>query len=222
MFSLVLFSLLAITGLISAGVFVVQFRILHPLLTARKMIVSMAQDKNITLHPPWVGERDQLFYSIEILKIRLEERTELTSRTKYLAETDSLTGLFNRRAFDVTRESWLSRFHMEVNIYLVIMDYDYFKMINNRYGHPLDDRVLIAAADFIRGHLRESDMAARIGGEEFALIILGKGSAAALWFAECIRQELHNLDFRTEDGVQIKITTSFGIAGTTKNTSNTS
>ncbi|WP_416413837.1 hypothetical protein [Pantoea sp. App145] len=105
LFMLVLFTLLTITGLISAGVFVVQYHILRPLLAARKMIVGMAEEKKVTLDPPpRVGELDQLFYAIEILKILLEERDELTRHLQYLAETDELTLLFNRRVFDLTGE----------------------------------------------------------------------------------------------------------------------
>lgn len=223
LFTLVLFTLLTITGLISAGVFVVQFRIMRPLLSARKMIVSMAEDKNVTLYPPLrVRELDQLFYAIEILKIRLEERDELTRRLQYLAETDELTGLFNRRAFDQTGESLLSGHRPGVIIFLIIMDLDYFKLINDRYGHPVGDSVLTAAADVIRTHITEGDMAARIGGEEFAIVVSGTESTSALRLAESIQKGLHNRDSRAPDGDRINITASFGIAGTKQDSSNTS
>ncbi|MDF7662702.1 GGDEF domain-containing protein [Erwiniaceae bacterium L1_54_6] len=220
LFTLVIFTLLIITGLILAGVFIVQIRIFRPLLTARKMIVGMAEDRDAIRHPPpHISELDQLFYSIEILKVRLKERNELTRRLQYLAETDELTGLFNRRAFDLAGESWLSQHRSDLNIFLVIMDLDYFKIINDRYGHPVGDRALISTAKVIRSHIRERDMAARIGGEEFAVIVREELISEVLTLAERIRMELHNLDLRVPDGNRINITSSFGIAGTKKDIS---
>lgn len=215
LFSLVIFTMLLITGLISGGVFIVQFRILRPLLAARKMIVGLAEERGVPAKPPArVRELDLLFHSIDILKVRLEERGELTRRLQYLAETDELTGLFNRRAFDLTGESWVSRGQSDVHIFLIIMDLDYFKSINDRHGHPTGDRVLISAADVIRNQVREGDMAARMGGEEFAVIIRGKKIAEACALAERIRKELHSLVVSAPDGEMIRITSSFGIAGT--------
>ncbi|WP_416413859.1 GGDEF domain-containing protein [Pantoea sp. App145] len=215
LFSLIIFTMLLITGLTSGGVFIVQFRILRPLLAARKMIVGLADESGVPVNPPArVRELDLLFHSIDILRVRLEERGELTRRLQYLAETDELTGLFNRRAFDLTGESWISRDQSGVNIFLIIMDLDHFKSINDRYGHPTGDRVLISAADVIHNQIREGDIAARMGGEEFAVIIKGKKIAEASALAERIRKELHNLVVSAPDGEQIKISSSFGIAGT--------
>lgn len=213
LFKVVIFSLILITGLISGCAFIIQFRVLRPLLAARRMIVGMAEELDISLQaPPRVRELDQLFHSIEVLKVRLEERKELTRRLESLAETDELTGLYNRRAFDQTGKSWFSLHHPDVNLFLIIIDLDYFKMINDRYGHPVGDKALIHTANVIRSHIREEDMAARIGGEEFALVLRGNKIGDALALAGRIRTSLHNINFDAPDGERIDITASFGIA----------
>lgn len=79
-----------------------------------------------------------------------------------LAATDILTGLNNRRAF-------LNSLEQRDGGFLILLDVDHFKRINDTYGHAVGDRVLVAVADALRSHIRQSDMIARVGGEEFAV-----------------------------------------------------
>ncbi|MGE9552866.1 GGDEF domain-containing protein [Erwinia amylovora] len=214
LFTFVIITMLLITGLVSGGAFVVQSRILHPLLIARELIVGLADDKEITLQiPKRINELNLLFLSIDILNARLAERRELTRRLKYLAETDELTGLSNRRAFDLSGESWVINTKNDFYIFLIIMDLDHFKSVNDRYGHPTGDQVLISAAAIVHKQVRSGDVAARIGGEEFAVIIEGKNIDEAISLAERIRSGLHQLVVSTSSGDHVKITSSFGIAG---------
>src|SRR5574343_483529 len=112
------------------------------------------------------AERDQLEHEIE-------QRTALEEELRYLATTDPLTGLHNRRAFmpeladEMTRSQRLhSRFT------LLILDLDHFKQVNDTYGHPAGDAVLAHLAALLTEQFRSIDKLARIGGEEFAILLV--------------------------------------------------
>jgi diguanylate cyclase (GGDEF)-like protein len=104
--------------------------------------------------------------AVQFLKRRLL-RAEAHQRT--MAERDPLTGLCNRRAFDVSLERAIGR------CALVVFDFDSFKAINDTHGHPVGDAVLRAVADACDAVVREGDCLARIGGDEFALVAPGAG-----------------------------------------------
>lgn len=87
---------------------------------------------------------------------------------KYKAEHDSLTGLVNRSAF----EQYIELCSHDVNIALLIVDVDEFKQINDRYGHKTGDAVLQRVAKLLKMHFRATDCVARIGGDEFSVIVL--------------------------------------------------
>jgi diguanylate cyclase (GGDEF)-like protein len=97
---------------------------------------------------------------------------ELTHQTRH----DPLTGLANRRAFEKNLKLELERaYRSGSSLSLAILDLDDFKAVNDTYGHLCGDRVLMGIAAALLGHKRGYDMAARIGGEEFALILPGSG-----------------------------------------------
>jgi len=101
---------------------------------------------------------------------------ELTHQTRH----DPLTGLANRRAFEKTLKLELERAHRAGNnLSLAILDLDDFKSVNDRFGHICGDRVLTALAGVMLGGKRGYDLAARIGGEEFALVLPGSGLVQA-------------------------------------------
>ncbi|WP_253037908.1 diguanylate cyclase [Cupriavidus neocaledonicus] len=128
-----------------------------------------------------------------------------------LAETDALTGLANRRVF-------AARFAAEQRpIAVVMLDIDHFKSINDRWGHASGDVVLRAVADALRGGARKDDLPARLGGEEFAVLLPNTGVGDAAAVAEHLRQRLEAL--RCEPAPDagssepIRFTASFGVAG---------
>jgi diguanylate cyclase (GGDEF)-like protein len=106
--------------------------------------------------------------AVQFLKRRLVQ-AEAHQRT--MAERDPLTGLRNRRAFDHSLARAIDR------CALVVFDFDGFKAINDTHGHPVGDAVLRAVAEACEDVVRENDCLARIGGDEFALIAPGAGSA---------------------------------------------
>ncbi|ELY7231501.1 GGDEF domain-containing protein [Klebsiella variicola] len=215
LFIMVLIAMLITVILISANVLVVQFRVLRPLLEAREIIVGMAEGRHVpSTYHNHSRELNQLFHSLDILKIHLEERQELTQQLQSLAETDALTGLFNRRIFESTGNQWISGGIPGDYVYLIIMDLDYFKQINDSHGHPAGDQVLISTASILRKTIREDDIAARIGGEEFAVLMRGNKIAEAKSLAARIQREINNAVIKISDDTSLKITSSYGIAGT--------
>ena len=105
--------------------------------------------------------------------IHLQERLESLS---YQSEHDPLTELHNRRAFERILRQELQRAQREkAYLSLAIIDVDNFKKVNDTYGHPCGDEVLVALSDILVKNKRTYDLAARLGGEEFAMVLPGAG-----------------------------------------------
>ncbi len=107
------------------------------------------------------------------------------------ARTDALTGLFNRRGFDERATLELARARREeACIAIAAFDLDYFKRVNDEWGHEVGDRVLIRTASVLSEEAREIDVVARFGGEEFVVLLPGADTEAAQAFAERVREAL--------------------------------
>ena len=136
-----------------------------------------------------------------------------------LAAVDWLTGLYNRRHFESLALAELARSQRYVRpLSVMMMDLDHFKDINDRYGHATGDRVLQAVATVCLATKRDADVVARIGGEEFALLLPETTDAAATQFAERLRQQIRDCAPGVE-GQKLPVTVSIGIAGATIKTS---
>ncbi len=133
-----------------------------------------------------------------------------------LAHTDALTGLANRRHFDAQLNRVLV--HAELTgeeVSLVLIDIDHFKWVNDRHSHLVGDAVLRALASEITRHCRVSDLAARIGGEEFVVLLPNTARTEALAVAERLRASVEALDL-TQFANGVQITVSAGVAGTNR------
>jgi diguanylate cyclase (GGDEF)-like protein len=127
--------------------------------------------------------------------------------------TDPLTELHNRRYLDRRLEEELaraSRYRQPLSC--LFIDADYFKLINDNYGHPTGDLVLRELAKRIRSQLRASDVATRYGGEEFALLLPQTSLADALMLAERIRLEVYSTPIPLEDGSCLQLSVSIGVS----------
>ncbi|MEO7036228.1 MAG: GGDEF domain-containing protein [Polyangiaceae bacterium] len=124
--------------------------------------------------------------------------------------TDALTGAHNREHFDTQLRSELSyaRRH-KVDVSLAFFDVDNFKRVNDTYGHPAGDTVLVALTDAIRKMIRSEDVFARYGGEEFALILRGIDGVGAGTVGERLREKVEALRVPTDGGV-LRVTVSVG------------
>lgn len=133
-------------------------------------------------------------------------------RSERLAHSDELTGLDNRRAFFDRGQALVG--YCERNklpLSVVMIDADHFKQINDRHGHAVGDAVLRHLAGMLRGALRKSDLCARMGGEEFALLLPDTPLAEATALAERFRQSYADTLTR-EGGVEVGNTVSIGVA----------
>lgn len=140
----------------------------------------------------------------------------LLGRLQALSLTDVLTGLANRRAFEqqMARE-WQRHLRHGTPMAVLMIDLDHFKAINDRHGHATGDAVLTAAARRLREGLREIDVLARVGGEEFAALLPDVRLAQALVLAERLRAELAASPLVNMASVPVGLTGSFGVADAT-------
>ncbi|MGH2776385.1 MAG: diguanylate cyclase [Actinomycetota bacterium] len=128
---------------------------------------------------------------------------------EFAAQTDSLTGLYNHRHFHERLRAELNRASRKHDsCALLVMDIDDFKKVNDVFGHAAGDAVLVAIADLLRSTVRASDVACRIGGEEFAVILPSCDAADALGLAARINSKLESEDFEPAG----KVTVSIGVA----------
>lgn len=112
------------------------------------------------------------------------------------AAVDSLTGLFNRRYFETRIDEEIQRARRYgLDLALLVIDADDFKQLNDRFGHPVGDRVLRAMSDTLRRSVRAFDVCTRFGGEEFAILMPGSNAASAVQSADRIRQRVANYRF---------------------------
>jgi diguanylate cyclase (GGDEF)-like protein len=127
------------------------------------------------------------------------------------ANTDDLTSLPNRRAFKEALVNEIQRVkRYGTPLSLTLFDLDHFKQVNDTHGHPAGDRVLIAATHAVKQNLRESDLFARVGGEEFAVLLPNTSEEGALDFAERLRAALEAISPLAR-GLDVHITASFGV-----------
>ncbi|MEE9516443.1 MAG: GGDEF domain-containing protein [Candidatus Adiutricales bacterium] len=135
---------------------------------------------------------------------------EITDELKRLATTDNLTGAHNRRQFRETIWHEINRVvRYGEALTLVAFDIDHFKAVNDTFGHIRGDEVLKKIAEIVRDNIRTTDIFARTGGEEFALIAPSTDPASASEIAERLRETINSHSF---DSIGT-VTVSFGVAG---------
>ncbi len=146
------------------------------------------------------------------LNIVIIENNRIYQRLTSLAEHDSLTSLFNRRKFmeHLEREFQLSKRYSH-SISLLMMDLDHFKRVNDTYGHDAGDLVLKLFAELCEKSIRDVDIAGRLGGEEFAVLMPATEKENAVIVAERIRNEIAHRDFEY-GGKSFNVTISIGVA----------
>ena len=129
---------------------------------------------------------------------------------KLSAMFDPLTGALNRRGLHGELGSWLERDRPDLSV--IAIDLDHFKAINDRHGHDTGDRVLQRFSEAVRGGLRSDQLFARMGGEEFAVVMPGTDREAARHLAERLRNQMMRLEFDPPEGRPFRVTISLGIA----------
>jgi diguanylate cyclase (GGDEF)-like protein len=136
----------------------------------------------------------------------------LWSNQNKLARTDSLTGLPNRRALEEWGTAAAGRGRAQrTPLALLVLDVDHFKRINDHYGHKGGDLALRALSRLLAGAVRREDLVARLGGEEFVILLWNQSMESALATAERIRKLVEELEIVVEDHV-LRATISSGVA----------
>jgi diguanylate cyclase (GGDEF)-like protein len=134
-------------------------------------------------------------------------------RAEALSVTDDLTQLYNSRYLSqVLRRETKRASRSGRPLSLLFVDLDGFKSINDSHGHLFGSRALVEAASVIRASARETDMVARFGGDEFALILPDTGSEGAVSVGERVRERIAAFRFLQGDGLSIQLTVSVGVA----------
>ncbi len=129
-----------------------------------------------------------------------------------LASTDDLTGIMNKRIFKKVSERYFETAKRDrISLTLLLLDLDHFKKVNDTFGHQVGDLLLKHFVEAIKPVLRKSDILARIGGEEFAVLLFKTDVQGAYTLAEKIRKAIEGLSIEHE-GEVVQVTTSIGIA----------
>jgi len=172
--------------------------------------------ENALLHDRSKRSEEGLRRAHNELESKVQERTselaEANAKLRELSITDDLTGLFNRRYLVRALEAeFIRAIRYKRNFSVLLIDIDYFKQINDRYGHSCGDAVLIKLASLIRGCLRSSDTVARYGGDEIAILLPETEKSKATEVAEKLRGLIEETCFEWH-GKAFNVTCSIGIA----------
>lgn len=171
--------------------------------------------KNISLHRIKL-EHDRLQLRLEWMLEELQEKNkqleESMARLRELSITDPLTGLVNRRYFSDRLSQEFSKAQRYSNdLSCCMLDLDHYKEFNDTLGHQMGDELLHRTAEMIRDCLRESDVAARYGGDEFVLLLPNTSAEEAFRVAQRVREKM-DIEFRQNTQLRIPVTISAGIA----------
>lgn len=179
---------------------------------------SMASRKRA----PWWGESvlsripDAQSKTVGFAMVTREDtaRRERELKLEKQAFVDPLTGLPNRRRYEQVFTTEISRARRhETSIALLLLDIDHFKQVNDRHGHPVGDDILEMLSSRLAGVIREGDLLARMGGEEFGILAPETGQEAAMAFAQRCRDAIVGSPFQIDAiGEALSITVSIGVA----------
>lgn len=158
-------------------------------------------------------EDKDLLFMFALQSATAIENARLYTKTVEMATTDGLTGLVNRRVFQERLAEEFARSERYSRPFsLFMIDIDYFKDINDTYGHQAGDSVLQSLGSLLKKTTRNVDIVARYGGEEFAVILPETDEASAKLASERVRASVTHTPFLLSDGKEIALTVSIGVA----------
>ncbi|WP_158217584.1 GGDEF domain-containing protein [Lottiidibacillus patelloidae] len=147
-------------------------------------------------------------YMIYLMVMENRKRLELQNRLKFFANHDPLTGLYNnRRFFEKVKEVFIKK---DGPYYIAMVDIDYFKKINDTYGHVSGDKILSAFANLLLSNSGKNLVVGRYGGEEFIIHISGMSPVGVLNKLEAIRNDIERTTFYTHENEPMTLTASIG------------
>lgn len=213
--------LLALTLLL----LIVRRRVIVPLLRVTRAVIRLGNG-DYSRDPAGLQRADEIgdmaralatlrTNSIERQQLELE-RQALIDELRLRANTDYLTGILNRRAFAAASSQRLQRAcERQETLAVLLFDIDHFKSVNDTHGHEIGDQVLIRLAALVRDELREGEILARHGGEEFVVMPTHCSLEQACALAERLRQAIERAPLTLAGGQVLRVTASFGVASAT-------
>jgi diguanylate cyclase (GGDEF)-like protein len=164
-----------------------------------------------------VFDKNNSHIAMIILIADITTNVNFVKELEKAAYTDALTGLYNRKHFIELAEAEIKRTaRMNQLLYTAMLDFDFFKNINDTYGHSAGDMVLKTTADIIHNNIRSYDLLCRYGGEEFAILFTVNNENEVFDVAERIREGIRHCVMKYE-GNEIRVTCSIGLAKFLKN-----
>lgn len=192
------------------------------------IVVTIAEDTKAKSRAFELGANDFISKNVDKIEIRarvqahhklallIHELEESRKTLSVLANTDALTKLTNRHSFFPRAVEAIKLMqHQRQPFSVLMLDIDHFKTINDNYGHPGGDHVLIQVAEILSNNIRKNDILARYGGEEFAIAAPNSTRLTALKLAEQLRKAVESAGIRYKDA-QIPVTISIGVAAQDK------
>jgi len=181
--------------------------------------------QNVTFLPlaDFQGQITQIcmiVYDVTDIALTKQAFQKANSQLKHLSHTDSLTQLNNQGYWrNLCENEFINSKNSANPTSMIIFDIDHFKKVNDTYGHPFGDEVLKEIAEAVRQKSKKQDVIGRVGGEEFALLLLDTNLKQAKLVAERLREAIEAIHFEYQNQ-QVKVTASFGIAQITDNIPN--
>lgn len=189
-------------------IFIVRFTIVYICIT---FIASWLEYYKEMYYSQLRSSHNKLQHEHNLLIREINERKILQDKLSLMAHTDSLTNLLNRRYFwELGNKEIIRSKRYNFPVCLAILDVDHFKDINDTCGHPIGDEILRILARHCTYMLRENDILGRIGGEEFAFLLIHVGLSEAFTKLEILRQDIESLSIKSIEN-RAKLTVSIGV-----------
>lgn len=148
-----------------------------------------------------------------MLKHTTDELKKALSELRRIVQIDPLTGVLNRRSFfEAAEQEFKNADKHQSSFFILLIDVDYFKRINDNYGHRVGDRALIALTSLVSDTLRKEDLFGRFGGEEFVILLRDTDRYQAFTIAERLRSLVAEISILVDDR-ELSMTVSIGVAG---------
>lgn len=168
---------------------------------------------SVALGLVWILFTSMLIMSWVVIRRMVRNMSTLQDSLQWQAWHDGLTRLYNRSTlFDLADKAAKKCEQQGEPLSVIQLDLDYFKSINDRFGHQAGDRVLIHVAGLFGSQIRESDLAGRVGGEEFCVVLPGATRTEACAMAERIRARINNREILMGKSGTLRISASFGVS----------
>jgi diguanylate cyclase (GGDEF)-like protein len=184
-----------------------------PIVNKRKALGVLELVNRVDGRPFDAADRDFLVQLMGQAAIAIE-RSQLYHRKEELAIRDDLTKLYNFRYLDQVLDIEIRRCLRYGSVLsLIFLDLDYFKSVNDRYGHLMGSRVLVEVAELLNRNLRDVDIISRYGGDEFVIVLPETGIRTTGAITKRLHRAFHRHRFLTAEGLNVHLTASFGLAG---------